>query len=189
MLFDVEKRNHLERIVNFVASVYAPMFLRVHLKPRASDGPENAIFSRHLLLFFNQQDQTLVCEAIKKCFLKHATAWSNPLTLQLVSFAIILLFRFLLFSQRSNLCPRRSTFTKCCGYRSHLRSFLTGKSKRGPCLQYCDARFKRSIDSHNRTCERFNGKLPTVMEGKKVCTSIGTISETQADKRMIGYVL
>ena len=79
MLFDAEKRNHLEGIVNFVASVYAPMFLRVHLKLRASDGPpENAIFSRHLLLFFNQQDQTLVCQAIKKCFLKHATAWSNP---------------------------------------------------------------------------------------------------------------
>ena len=78
MLFDAEKRNHFERIVNFVASVYAPMFLRVHLKPRVPDGSENAIFSRHLLLFFNQQDQTLVCQAIKKCFLKHATAWSNP---------------------------------------------------------------------------------------------------------------
>ena len=43
MLFDAEKRNRLERIVNFVASVYAPMFLRVHVKPRASDGPGNKI--------------------------------------------------------------------------------------------------------------------------------------------------
>ena len=44
MLFDAEKRNRLERIVNFVASVYAPMFLRVHLKPRTSDGPGNKIY-------------------------------------------------------------------------------------------------------------------------------------------------
>ena len=68
MLFDAEKRNRLERIVNFVASVYAPIFLRVHLKPRASDGPENALFSWNLQLFFDQQDQTLVCEAIKIAF-------------------------------------------------------------------------------------------------------------------------
>ena len=57
MLFDTKKRNRFERIVKFVASVYAPMFLRVHLKPRASNGTKNAI---------------------KKCFLKHATAWLNP---------------------------------------------------------------------------------------------------------------
>ena len=54
------------------------MFLRVHLKPRVSDGPESAIPLRDLLLFFNQQDQTLVCEVIKKCSLKHATAGLNP---------------------------------------------------------------------------------------------------------------
>ena len=37
-------KNRLERIEKFVASVYAPMFLMVHLKPPASDGPENPIF-------------------------------------------------------------------------------------------------------------------------------------------------
>ena len=37
------KKKSPYRIVNFVASVYAPMFLRVHLKPRAFDGPENAM--------------------------------------------------------------------------------------------------------------------------------------------------
>ena len=56
MLFDAEKRNRFERIVNYVAKVYAPMFLRVHLESRAFHGPENAIFLRGLLLFFNKQD-------------------------------------------------------------------------------------------------------------------------------------
>ena len=78
MLVDTEKRNRLEKIVNFVASVYAPMFLRVHLKPRVSDSSENVIFLRDFLLSFQQQDQTLVCEAIKKCFLTHATARLEP---------------------------------------------------------------------------------------------------------------
>ena len=78
MLFDAEKRNRFERIVKFIACVYAPMFLRVYLKPRAFKRPENAIFLRDLLIFYNQQNQTLVCKAIKKRFLKHATAWLNP---------------------------------------------------------------------------------------------------------------
>ena len=51
------RKNRFERIVNSVASVYAPMFLRVYLMPRAFDCPENAI---------------------KKCFLKYVTAWLNP---------------------------------------------------------------------------------------------------------------
>ena len=67
MLFDAEKRKRLERIVNFVASVYASMFLRVHLKLCAFDGPENAIFLRDFCYSsINQQDQTQVCEDIKK---------------------------------------------------------------------------------------------------------------------------
>ena len=146
MLFDAEKENGLNRIVNFVASVYAPMFLKVCLKPRVPEGSETAIVSRDCLLFFNQQDQTLMCGAIKKCFLKHATAWLNPTNVAVSVFGIILLFHFLLFLRRSNLCPCRSILTKCCGCRSHLRSFLFEKSKCEPCLQYCDARFKRSIN-------------------------------------------
>ena len=39
------------------------------------------------------------------------------------------------------------------------------------------------------TCERFVGKLSTVVEGKEVCNSIGTISKIQADKRMRGWVV
>ena len=66
MLLHAEKCIRLVRIVNFVASVCAPMFFGLHLKRRASDSSENAIFLRDLLLFFNQQDRTLVCEAIEK---------------------------------------------------------------------------------------------------------------------------
>jgi len=39
-----EKKICLQRVVSFIASAYAPMFLRSHLKPRASHGPENVLF-------------------------------------------------------------------------------------------------------------------------------------------------
>ena len=131
-LFDAEKRNHLKRIVNFVVSVYAPMFLKVYIKQRVSDGPENAMFLGDLPLFFNEQDQTLVCEAIKECFRKHAT-WLNPANVAVSIFCEYLPFLLSAVLARSYLCPPRFTLTKCCGYRSHLRSFFSGKSKYARC--------------------------------------------------------
>ena len=68
---------------------------------------------KSLLLSFNRQNQTLVCEAFKKCFLKHATAWLNTTNVALGVISDNLLLHFLLVSQRSN--PRSSTLTKCCG--------------------------------------------------------------------------
>ena len=134
MLFDAEKRNRFERIVNFVASVYhIPMFLKVHLKPLASDGPENALFLRDFPLFFNQQDQTLVCEAIKKCFFKHATAWLNHTNVAVSVFCDNPPPPLSAVFARSNLCPNRSILTKCCKYRSYLRSFFSGKNKCALC--------------------------------------------------------
>ena len=141
-----KENNRLERNADFVAIAYAPMFLRVHSKPRASDGPENAIFFRDLPLFFNQQDQTVVCEAIKRSFLKHATTWLNPTNVAVSVFCNNLLFPLSADLARSSLYPGRSTLTKCCGYRSHLRPCFSGKNKCAACLQYCDARFRRSID-------------------------------------------
>ena len=75
---DVDQINRLRRIVSFVTSVYAPMFMRVHLKPRAVNGPGNMIFLRELLLCNQQYDEELLSAAVKKCFLSHAASWLNP---------------------------------------------------------------------------------------------------------------
>ena len=133
--------------------------------------------------------RSFCCFSLKKS--KHwcATAWLNPTDVAVSVFCDNLSFPLSAVLARSNLCPRRSTLTNCCGCRSYVRLFLSGKSKCRPCLQYCDKRFKRSIDNYNRTCERFIGKLSTVVEWKKVCNSCGTISKIQADKRMKGYVV
>ena len=48
MSLDVGKINRLRRIVSFVASEHAPMFMRVHVKPRAVNDPGNIIFLREL---------------------------------------------------------------------------------------------------------------------------------------------
>ena len=49
MLFHAKKINRFERIVNFVASVYVPMFLRVHLKPLAKTVNQRSFVNLELL--------------------------------------------------------------------------------------------------------------------------------------------
>ena len=100
----------------------------------------------------------------KKVLFIHATAWLNPTNVAVSVFCDHLRFPLSAVLARSYICLRRSTLAKCCGYRSHLPSFFSGKSKCAPCWQCCDARFWRSIDNHNRTCKRFIGKLSTVIE-------------------------
>ena len=78
LLLNVDKIIRLRRIVSFVASVYAPMFMRVHLKPRAVIGSGNMIYLRELLLCYQQCDEELFSAAVKKCFLSHAASWLNP---------------------------------------------------------------------------------------------------------------
>ena len=58
-------------------NVYAPMFMRVHFKPRAVNGLGNMIFLRELLLCYQQYDEKLLSAAVKKCFLSHAASWLN----------------------------------------------------------------------------------------------------------------
>ena len=53
------------------------MFMRVHLKPRALNGPGNMIFLRELLLCYKQYDEELLSAVVKKCFLSHAVSWLN----------------------------------------------------------------------------------------------------------------
>ena len=159
------------------------MFLRVHLKPRASNGSENATFLRDLLLFFNQQDQTLVCGAIKKCFLKHATAWLNPTNVAVTVFCDNPLFLLSAVLAAEQFLPSHVHTHKMLWIQEPSTIILSGKSKCRPFSQYCDARFKRSINSHNRTSGHCQ------LSEREVCNSIGTISKIQADKRMIGYVL
>ena len=53
------------------------MFIKVHLKPRAVNGPGNMVFLRELLLCYQQYDEELLSAAVKKCFLSHAASWLN----------------------------------------------------------------------------------------------------------------
>jgi len=46
----------------------------------------------------------------------------------------------------------------------------------------------RLVDNHNRTCERFIGKMPKVVEERRM-RKIDTISNAAYDDKIRGYVV
>ena len=58
------------------------MFVKIHLNPRASEGPTN-IFLRYLLLDFRQQHTNLLDHCLKPVFVKHFCCRMNPINVTL----------------------------------------------------------------------------------------------------------
>ena len=79
----VTQNSKLLQITSYIISVYVPMFVKIHLNPRASEGPTNMIFLRYLSLDFRQQHTNLVDHCVKPVFLKHFCSWMNPINVTL----------------------------------------------------------------------------------------------------------
>ena len=67
----------LDRITSFIVNVYVPMFVRIHLKPKAFDGPSNMLYARDRLLDFALID-TDMAHHIRPYLEKHAITWLSP---------------------------------------------------------------------------------------------------------------
>ena len=79
----VTQNSKLLQITRYIISVYVPMFVKIHLNPRASEGPTNIIFLRYLSLDFRQQHTNLVDHCVKPMCLKRFCSWMNPINVTL----------------------------------------------------------------------------------------------------------
>ena len=59
------------------------MFVKIHLNPRATEGPTNIIFRRYLSLGFRQQRTNLVDHCLKPVFVNDFCSWMNPINVTL----------------------------------------------------------------------------------------------------------
>ena len=147
----VTQNSKLLQITSYIISVYVPMFVKIHLNPRASEGPTNMIFLRYLLLDFRQQHTNLVDHCVKPVFLKHFCSWMNPINVTLnihsksPAFQAkqwkITISNFLVMLTPNNLhgSEHLSGHTSDPAVKQHLASRLTTKF------------FWNSIDNHNRS--------------------------------------
>ena len=74
------EKKKLSRLVSFIAFVYLPLFLMIHLKPHASDGPFLTLFQRDLSSAFEAVDSDL-CKVVNRYFMPRANSWLSPHTL------------------------------------------------------------------------------------------------------------
>ena len=68
------------------------------------------------------------------------------------------------------------------------KAYYSSASKHAPCMVYGDVIFWNSIDNHNRTCERFIGKMSTYLMEGKVKDGKNTSDMATIDRRLQGYI-
>ena len=139
----------------------ATMFMRVHPKPRAVNGPGNMIFLRELLLCYQQYDEELLSAAVKQRFLSHAASWLNLPNVALRVHSDDPPFP--IAAQQS--LPLQVPTKGMLWDRKPVKSSFLVESKN---VVYAEQQFWKAIDSHNGSYEQYIGKMSTVMEDKKV---------------------
>ena len=80
---DESQRTKLIRLISYNVSVYVPLFVLIHLKPSAAEGPGiTLLFQRNLLLAFSESNSELA-EVALKYFYDHAQQWVTPINVAL----------------------------------------------------------------------------------------------------------
>ncbi len=73
----------------------------------------------------------------------------------------------------------------CWSRKGIIKSFMTVESICAPCMIVGDSVYWRSLENHNRVCERYIGKMGLVFKNGWVKDS----EDCSVDKRVRGYVL
>ena len=177
-IFELDNNSYqkLEKIISFIVNVYVPIFIKVNLHPRVPQGPENVLFARDLMKSFGVPD------TVKEVFLNHAEQWLCPMN------AAVIVHKENPTISSKDIKKIRVTSVNtrdlCWGNRQ-IRSFLSVESACAPCISTGSSEFWRSIDNHNRSSERYIGKMGLVFKKGWVRDN----NNQTVDDRVRGYVL
>ena len=192
LLFDTKitdsQKSKLLQITSYIASVYVPMFLKIHLNPRSPEGPSNMVFLRDLLLDFRQQHCDLVDHCLKHVFVKHFCAWMNPINVALNVHSKNPAFQAKHLKDPEQQLPDDVDTKQLTWKRTHVKSYVGTKSKAAPCLQIDDKVFWNSIDNHNRSCERYIGLMSRCLSEGRVKDFRKSDEKRQVDIRVRGFI-
>ena len=161
------QRTYSLSVIELVVNVYCPTFLRINFLPRAPDGPGNILYLRDLILAYQNAQEELT-DAIKPCFsdmpCRDMGRWAKPL-------------------QESVPVEEYIWQSK------PIKEFYTKSTKQAWCLRAGSPSFWRSIDNHNRTCERFNGYLLKIFEKKSIWDFKAMEERSVVDRKFRGFMI
>ena len=143
------------------------MFVKIHLNPRAPEGPTSMIFLRDLELDFRQQHTNLVDHCLKPVFVKYFCSWMNLINVTLNVHSKNPAFQAKHLKDPDQQLPGDVDTTQLAWKRAPISTYFESSSKAAPCLQIDDKVFWNSIDNHDRSCERYIGLMPRCLsEGR-----------------------
>ena len=70
-----------------------------------------------------------------------------------------------------------------CWSKKGVKSFFTVESACAPCMSMGDSTYWRGLDSHNRVCERYIGKMALVFKEGWVMDS----TDGKVDRKAVSY--
>lgn len=188
MVDNCKRLYQIVQIVSYVINVYAPSFLRIHFNPRATEGPKNILYLRDLLLAFRQVDSDLA-NVTKPHFLRHAVTWVGGPNLALNAYSDDAPFSLADLRSRAQRLPASVPVERMLWEHKGIKAFYTEATKQARCLQAGTAEFWRSVDNHNRSCERFNGYLGKLFSTKSIHDTKDPEKREAVNRRFRGFMI
>ena len=177
-LFDLDETQEarLERIIEFVVNVYVVVFITINLHPSVPEAPSIVILTRDLMKSIN------VADKVKEIFLNHASKWLSPIN---VAVAVHQNNPAINIEELKYISVNSVNTRELCWSDQPLKSFFTSESSAAPCITAGSSIYWQSLDNHNRSCERYIGKMGLVFKNGWVRDN----SNSDLDNRVRGYVL
>jgi len=143
---------------------------------------------RDYILAFQQEDEEMVA-MIKPYFMRHAVTWVGGQNLAINAFSNDAPFSVQdLLNGRQRL-PRSIPTEEYLWQPRSIREFYVQRTKDAWCLRSATPSFWRSIDNHNRTCERYNGYLGKIFERKTINDFETEEDRPTVDRRFRGFMI
>ena len=179
--FSDTKTNHLDNIVKFIISVYAPTFCNIYTHPKAVQGAKIVLDIRNLMKSCGD-----VALPAKACFMDHAITWTNPKTV-----ALSLLDDDPPLVDIERLTLRDVNTRELLWSNRQLPAFFNGISASSPALTVGTFQDWRSFQNNNMSCERLINQLKGCILAKKIVDSNDADTDEKIaaiDKRIRAYV-
>ena len=123
-----------------------------------------------------------VPDNVKEIFLNHGEKWMSPTN---VAVAVHQEVPPILQEDVRQIRVLSVETRQLCWSNRSIKSFFTVESACAPCVSHGDSAYWRSLDNHNRSCERYIGKMGLVFKNGWVQDS----KDGSVDDRVRGYVL
>ena len=144
------------------------------------------LFLRDLFLDFTHIDDELM-QVLKKIFVKHFSAWMNPTNVALNVHSKNPAFRIAHLQDPDQSLPESVDTEALALKRTPIKSYFSKASKQAPCVHNGNMQFWNNVDNHNRSCERFIGKMSKCLLDRKIQDSSAP-SKRKVDMRIRGYI-